>query len=444
MKKTTLTNSFAAMLALVSLSGQLHAQSDDTTEFVPFDKFLESTRAVNSTVMNRPDSRIRERKTFEEMRRHVLGLYAGVHVTHSFVKDSAHFDCVPVEQQPSVRQLGLDSIADAPPDSLLAETTANDDTAEGARNLASQDAEDDQFGNATTCEANTIPMRRITLEELVRFSSLREFFDKGPDGAGRALAANPEVAPASPTDGHKYAIMFQNVNNTGGSSSLNLWNPTVNTALGELMSLSQEWYVSGSGASTQTAEVGWQVQPNYFRTTKTVLFIYWTADDYSKTGCYNLTCAGFVQKSNAVTFGAGYTTVSTQGGTQYDVTARYYFYQGNWWLAINGTWIGYYPGSIYRGGQMSKYATEIEYGTESVGSTIWPAEGSGQWATRGFGYAAYQRNMNYSDTSGNIQTPSLKSYQPSPKCYNTYGPFTNSSSDWKVFFYVGGPGGSGC
>src|SRR5262249_38085203 len=153
------------------------------------------------------------------------------------------------------------------------------------------------------------------------------------------------------------------------------------------MSLSQEWYVGGSGSGTQTAEVGWQVQPNYWHTTKSVLFIYWTADNYSKTGCYNLVCSGFVQKNNQVTFGAAFTTVSTVGGTQYDFTARYYFYQGNWWLAINGAWIGYFPGSLYRGGQMSQYAQKVEYGSESAGSTVWPAEGSGQWATAGYGKA---------------------------------------------------------
>jgi hypothetical protein len=423
------------------------AQSN-TTGFVPFQEFLEATKAPNSTVMYRAASRVKEPGTFNEMRRHVLGLYAGVRVKHSYVMDSNHFDCIPVEQQPSVRMLGLDGIATPPPDSLLDKHVAgNDDSAEGPTQVATQEDPDsafDEFGNSTSCEAGTIPMRRVTLEEMSRFSTLQEFLQKGPDGVGRPADTNPEVLPASVTAGHKYSIMLQNVNSTGGTSTLNIWSPALNSALGQRMSLSQEWYVGGSGASTQTAEVGWQVLPEKYGTSKPVLFIYWTADNYTN-GCYNMDCIGFVQyNGQGATLGRAFTTISTLGGPQYDFTAKFYMFQGNWWLAVNGTWIGYFPGTLYHGGQMTKYAQSVQFGSESVGSTVWPGEGSGQWATAGWAKAAYQRNMFYYDQSGNSVITTLTPYTPSPACYNTYGPFKNSSADWQVFFYLGGPGGSGC
>ena len=64
------------------------------------------------------------------------------------------------------------------------------------------------------------------------------------------------------------------------------------------------------------------------------LFIYYTADNYSTTGCYNLSCGAFVQVNNSWYFGGGFSNYSTYGGAQYDFSAEYYLYNGNWWLAL--------------------------------------------------------------------------------------------------------------
>jgi Neprosin len=122
----------------------------------------------------------------------------------------------------------------------------------------------------------------------------------------------------------------------------------------------------------------------------------------------------------------------------------FYLYEGNWWLAIQGNWIGYYPGSLYRGGQLAHYATEIQYGTEGVGSNVWPGEGSGNSASAGFGHAAYQRNVYYINLSNSGVPASLKAYEPSPNCYQISGPFYSTTPQWNHYFYEGGPGGPGC
>jgi hypothetical protein len=88
------------------------------------------------------------------------------------------------------------------------------------------------------------------------------------------------------------------VDNLGGNSTLNYWNPPVNESEGEAFSLSQQWYVGGTGTTLpglQTAEVGWQNYPAHYGDNNSHLFIYWTADGYKTTGCYNLDCVGFVQ-----------------------------------------------------------------------------------------------------------------------------------------------------
>jgi len=363
---------------------------------------------------------------------------------------SSHFDCVPMLQQPTARAFGLNDLATEPPQALLARPeVGNDDGAEGPTNPASfpnAGNASDEFGNSLRCEAGTIPMRRTTLEDLSQFPTLRQFFQKGPGRAGQPLPAKSIAAPAADSlSNHRYSRMYQIVDNLGGNSNLNIWRPYVDTARGEEFSLSQAWYLGGSGDSLQTAEVGWQNYPTFYGDQNSRLFIYWTADNYKSTGCYNLDCAAFVQTNSDVALGADFgSSYSTLGGAQYDVSAQFYLYQGNWWLAIQGAWVGYYPGSIYRGGQLSKHAQQIQFGTESLGATMWPGEGSGEWSTKGWSQAAYQRNLFYFNTQGTAVWDTLTPWNSSPSCYSASGPFSSSSSGWNVFFYEGGPGGSGC
>ena len=435
-------------VALGCAAGAVLAQSQSgVKEFVPFKNFLENTKVSTSFDFIRSGGGVKDADAFEEMRQHIFTMYSGVEVKHSFVLHSDHYDCVPIMEQPTVRILGLKSIAAAPPQSLPGGPSSTGGGSEFEALPATQlsaDKQTDEFGNSTGCEEGTIPMRRITLEEMTRFPTLREFFQKGPAGAGRPTALNSIDKPQSPSDGHKYSLMMQYVDNLGGNSNLNLWNPYVNTAWDEGFSLSQEWYVGGTGNSTQTAEVGWQNFPRQWGNEDSRLFIYWTADYYSTTGCYNLDCPGFVQIASSGILGAEFNHYSTRGGPQYEFSARYYLFDGNWWLSIQGTWIGYYSGAIYRGGQLSRYSQFIEFGTEGTGTTVWPDEGSGSWSSAGFGSAAYQRNLYYTNLSGAAYWDSLERWDPSPSCYSTSGPFFSSSPSSGAYFFEGGPGGPGC
>jgi hypothetical protein len=135
------------------------------------------------------------------------------------------------------------------------------------------------------------------------------------------------------------------VNNYGGFTTLSLYSSFVNTSLGRVFSLSQQWY-AGFSPTTQTAEIGIQNFPAKYGSENSVLFIYWTADGYQQTGCYNLDCAAFVQINNNWVLGGAFPNYSTDGGAQAEVTLGYEFLGGNWWMYANGDWVGYYPGSI--------------------------------------------------------------------------------------------------
>jgi len=426
-------------VTVFTTAAPLHAQ-----QFVNFSDFVQSVKAADANAaLALPTTKATDTASVEEMRQHLLALYDGVKVTHSYVVGSQTIDCIPIMQQPAVRMLGLTSIAEPPSAPAAAPVQASQ-----ADVLPSQlpaGKTQDAFGNSLGCQGDTIPMLRVTLKQMAHFKTLHDFFEKGPDGAGQAK--EPSVVPPA-TAAHKYVFYYQAVNNHGDEADINLWRPDVYTDIGEIFSLAQSWTIGGSGAATQTAEVGWQNYPALYGTESSVPFIYYTADDYNNTGCYNLTCGKFVQVSRAITLGAAFAAASysvPHNSTQHFLPFQYKFANGNWYLFYNGTEIGYYPGSVYLGGQLTKYSTLLEFGSESVGTTVWPAEGSGLFgAAYGYDEAAWQKNLFYINTSNVSVWDSLTYDAPSPACYTGSPARYSSSSGWGIYFYFGGPGGTGC
>jgi hypothetical protein len=462
----------------------MSAQSE-TGGFVPFNQFLASTEAANSGggnsgLVSNSASRtaLAVQKSFGEMKQHILSTYQDVKVSHSYALGSQTFDCVPVEQQPAVRKQGLRSIAAVPPAlALPSAAPAGEQRPVGQTTgeaVQPQVAGTDAFGNTQTCEEQTIPMRRITLDELTRFKDLDEFFSKGPDGAGRAPVApaasletastfrsargrgtgsgtDTDIPPAA--DIHKHAFTYQYVNNLGGNSVLNLWSPYVYTPWSEIFSLSQVWYLGTGGGTLQSVEAGWQNYPAKYGSENAALFVYSTRDNYRKpaageapVGCYNLDCGIFVQVNHTWALGSAIGTYSSFGGTQYELPIQWWLYAGNWWLNVNGTWIGYYPGSFYRGGQLSRNANLIEFGGETVsdgapGYYYYPPMGSGNYANAWWQQAAYQKNIYYYDTANTSQWANLTAVTEAASCYTTAGPYSAGSAPWGVYFFFGGPGG---
>jgi hypothetical protein len=300
----------------------------------------------------------------------------------------------------------------------------------------------DHFGNVMQCPEGTIPMRRLTLEDLSRFSTLRDFYRKGPREAGRPpRAIEPATVPAT----HRWAHAYQNVSNGGGHSFLNLWDPPIGAA--QIFSLSQHWYVGGSGGNLQTVECGWQVYPGKYGDARAHLFTYYTADDYQTTGCYNLDCGAFVQTSSSFAPGMALSSVSVVGGPQYVMELAVWHTGGRWWIYYNGTSgsnaIGYYPDTLFRGGALTNNASEIDFGGETVGTTSFPPMGSGHFAEEGWQRAAYQRTIGYYPPQGGAMVNgNLTAAAASPACYTA--DVVLYAAPWSEALWYGGPGGSTC
>lgn len=410
----------------------------DNTYFPTFSQFIESINSAQyAEYSRRPEAKVADDSQFTAMRQYISDRYEGVEVTHSFVDENGQvFDCIPVEQQPSLK--GTSARPADPPDAP-ASPPALGSPSQGLR-IEPQLRSDrmDKFGHAMSCPPGTIAIRRITLDELTKKENFQDFFRKVPVGEGR----HPRLSPADVTPGiHKYAHAYQVVDNLGGHSFLNVWDPAVGS---QVFSLCQHWYAGGS--PVQTAECGWQVFPGKYGTTQPCLFIYWTADGYQNTGCYNLDCAAFVQTNPVWIFGGTLSPVSSYGGVQYQLEMAYYLYEGNWWLYLQGTdashAVGYYPASQYNGGQLASNATDIDYGGEVVDITAWPPMGSGNFADTGWQFAAYQSDIYYFPPAGGAQSAALTGSQTSANCFTIS---VGSASDpWNEYFFFGGPGGTAC
>ncbi|MFD8756699.1 neprosin family prolyl endopeptidase [Kitasatospora sp. NPDC059577] len=368
---------------------------------------------------------------FSAMTQYLRNLYAGIEVTRSFADDNGQvFDCVPIGSQPALR--GNSPLPPEAPDPPVAAGRRGAGQSLPVRPQLRSDRLDG-FGHPMSCPPGTIAMRRITLEEMARRGSVRNFHRKYPRGTGRRHRPGAADEPFK-----QYATGDQKVANLGGHSYINVWDPPVT---GDDFSLSQQWYSAGS--PMQTVECGYQVYPGKYGTTQPVLFIYWTADDYEHTGCYNLECTAFVQTNGAWLLG-GVLPASVPGGAQVDVEVVWYLAGGNWWLYLGGTAVGYYPGSLFGTGRMATGAQEIEFGgeVETDDETSWPPMGSGAFAAGGWQYAAYHRDVQYIATDNTAQYAKLTAYQPAPACYTSL--VNSGPTPWYEYLFFGGPGGSSC
>jgi hypothetical protein len=428
----------AAVASATAASAQAPA-APTSGKFETLAGFLARTRSATLDSF-RGRASVRDPAAFEEMKAHVLSLYRGVTASHSFFEDGHYVDCIPRERQPSLQSpAARREKADRAAKAVVPPQVERPDPPPGATqglDLTLKRGQKDAFGRAMYCPSGTIPMRRLTLEEMVRFPTLREFLRAGKRDDG-SLDGKREDRPEDAST-HYYARGAQYVDNYGGDSWLNVWNPTVAS---HRMSLSQIWVVGGDGSSKQTVEAGWQVYPDKWGSTNAALFIFYTTKGYDD-GCYNVTCTGFVQIANNVYLGRGFTNYSSDGGTQWGFNLQWKRHtDGNWWLFYKGPGsyiaVGYYPKSLFGTGTLATKATKIAFGGEDTGKLSAKQMGSGKKAADGWQHAAFQNRAFYIDTRATSVWADLTKYEPDPTCYTAN--IHNIYGSWGTYLYFGGP-----
>ncbi|GMH17617.1 hypothetical protein Nepgr_019458 [Nepenthes gracilis] len=252
--------------------------------------------------------------------------------------------------------------------------------------------------------------------------------------------------PASYNTGHQYAVIeydAQSQTIQGAQATIDIWDPSL--ANPRDFSLSQIWYSAGSGSDLNTAEAGWQVFPARTGDSQPRLFVYWTADAYSSTGCYDLTCPGFVQTSNQHTPGMALTP-STYNGQQNELglVINRDIKTGNFWLYVDGTAMGYWPNAIYNtlqgGADIVEWGGEIVDSSGSGGFHTLTQMGSGYLPSAGYGQSSYIRNLLYTENTQNwvaVTADALNGIAPAPNCYS-YA--LKTGQDGALWLFYGGPG----
>jgi hypothetical protein len=418
------------MLSLLAVAG---CGAQDMGEQAPE---AQDTRSVQSAV------------ELARMRRYLDERYASEDVVHRFRSALGEdIDCVRMEAQPGLRRAGMERhILQKAPSTLPQGEPVDTFGAKGLNPRQGLTNEVDATGAVQHCPEGAIPVLRVSLEQLQRFSSLDDFFRKAPAGVDpRPESERVNPLAAGPSDSHQYAHAAKyNVDNRGATSTLNLWNPAVE--LDSEFSLSQIWVVRGSGTGLQTVETGAQLYKGLYGDKTSHLFIYYTPDGY-KTGCYNLTCSAFVQTDSSVVVGGSLGAASVRGGAQYEQRLEWFKdgATGPWWLRFGDKWVGYYPATLFNSNGLADHANTIDFGGEIIdgrngGRHTNTDMGSGAFPSEGWQKAAYQRRIQYVDLKNVYQSPALSGSRNSSGCYDIALFNDTSANGWGQYFYFGGPG----
>ena len=227
----------------------------DPKGFPSLKAFLDSVNSAKyAEISARAESKVTHEDALGEMQAHILRLYDKTEALHSFTDEGGGvFDCIPIEQQPGLRgQPGLSALGTIPekPDLKPIEAAGGAQDERKPSLIVSPFGLHRTEGFAWECKALPAGNGPHTQGHARRYGPIRHlarfFCRKDPRGAGRPPQAS--IPPGVQARIYRrWAHAFQNVNNNGGHSFLNLWDPAIGA--NQIFSLSQHWYVGGSGAS---------------------------------------------------------------------------------------------------------------------------------------------------------------------------------------------------
>ncbi|KAJ6442133.1 glucoamylase [Purpureocillium lavendulum] len=258
---------------------------------------------------------------------------------------------------------------------------------------------------------------------------------------------------------HWYASSNQFVTSRGGMATFSLFGPY--TQRRSDFSLLQTAVVrggaahAGTGPVDQTVEAGWIAYPD--QASPPHLFAYYTTNGYAADGDgiggWNRDHAGWVQTDASVYPGVGFSPLSVDGGTQYEMEICYQLDGGNWWLWVLDRWIGYYPGALFAAGgvavddTLGGHSDRIHFYGEiyNSGDDMTTTDmGSGQFAESGWYHSAYQHNIVYYDLNNNaVDYDAGGNFVISDSGRYSLVSHFKSGNEWGSYMYLGGPGAGG-
>jgi hypothetical protein len=311
----------------------------------------------------------------------------------------------------------------------------------------------------------TVPILRKKLQGLGYTKSLKNYLSKSRGHRIMRLRGMGLAAPEE--DGkHRYASSGQSITCFGGEGQLSCFDPYTES--------SDDFSLIQIGLSKevkfqlpfmnvdflQTVEAGWQEYQDLTGDWVPHLFTFYTTNGYSEEGNnkggYNTDVDGWVQYDETIFPGMTFTPYSTRGGDQRKITIKYQLYQGNWWFACQGRWVGYYPGSLFGyqipglfggGSALGDHADHLGFwgeifDSEDVSGRTSSDMGSGYFPDKGWTWSAYMHNLLVqTDIYGSMANydGSANLYAGDPDMYDIEAHF-NGGTGWGSYLYLGGPG----
>ena len=168
--------------AIAALIVSFDAWAQGASRMLPFNEFYDGAGRARFEDYARKDGvKVTSADEFQKMKAHIVSTYQGVKVSNSFVLGEGDvIDCIDRRTQPALRKPGggFGELA-KPPAPTIAKERRGDEAQKGQQVGPMLDArKKDPFGNVQYCKEGLIPMRRITLDELVRYETLNDFFNK--------------------------------------------------------------------------------------------------------------------------------------------------------------------------------------------------------------------------------------------------------------------------
>ncbi|KAL3818978.1 hypothetical protein ACJIZ3_004883 [Penstemon smallii] len=295
-----------------------------------------------------------------------------------------------------------------------------------------------------SCPKGTIPIRRTQKHNIPKGEKVDNYGRKKPMILNHDKKLNESKMLYLRQMNHSLAILHtEGYAYLGAKGDIKVWNPQVEHD--DEYTTSQVALKSGPYNNYEAIESGWAVNPSVYGDRKTRLFVYWTADGSKETGCFDLTCPGFVQTSNEIALGAAIYPISNPTGLPYQIVIYIHKdpYTSNWWVQygekIN---IGYWPPHLF--GMLYYHAQTVQWGGEVYSSRVGThphtstGMGSGHFPDYVTGNSGYVKRMRVLENNMILKIPEwVNGYSDEYDCYNIY--FIHEYVLDPEFYY-GGPG----
>ncbi|KAL5786313.1 hypothetical protein ACOSQ2_008705 [Xanthoceras sorbifolium] len=267
--------------------------------------------------------------------------------------------------------------------------------------------------NSGSCPEGTIPVRRIHQNTgKLRSNSGEVYGRKKPSfyQPFKQINNDNQHPNLQQPNRSKAIVITAGYHYSGIKADIKVWNPFVESD--DEYSTSRVLLATGPYYDFESVESGWAVNPSVYGDKKTRLYVYWTVDASKTTGCFDLTCPGFVQTSSEIALGAAIYPISVTNGLPYQIIV--YIYNdpitSNWWVQygenIN---IGYWPHDLFSA--LRTGASTAEWGGEVYSSKLGhpphtaTAMGNGRFADYVFADSGCMKRMRIRDNSPYLKIP---------------------------------------